>query len=490
MSDLVLKKNIDTLPKGWINCSIEDIAHVILGQSPPSSTYNESKSGLPFFQGKLDFGVLYPIPRVWCSRPKKIAELDDVLLSVRAPVGSTNLSNQQCCIGRGLSAIRPKIEEMPSKFLLYFFINIKQSLDAKGTGTTFKAISGQQIRSLEISLPPLNEQKRIVAKIEELFSLLESTKEILEKTKILLKQYSQSLLKSAFEGKLVPQDPNDEPDSMLLEKIRRGKDSKSKIDFGMSKLILEKNNGLPKGWILSRMQDIVLTPKNDIVDGPFGSNLKATEYVDDGIPIIRLQNVDRNQFINKNIRYVTKEKAKKLQRHSFLKNDIVITKLGFPVGKATLVPEYLENGIIVADILRMRVLDKFVSRKFLTYLINSEIITKQFANHTQGTTRPRVNLTKFRDFIIPLPPLNEQKRIVAKIEESFFLIHNSEKSVDALFLQNNLLKTSTLKQAFEGKLVPQDPNDEPAEILLEKIKAEKEQLIQKQKASRSTKNVK
>ena len=79
---------------------------------------------------------------------------------------------------------------------------------------------------------------------------------------------------------------------------------------------------LPQGWVLGRISDVVLNPKNDIVDGPFGSNLKSTEYVDQGIPIIRLQNVSRYQFINKNIRYVTKEKAEQLKRHSFLKNDI------------------------------------------------------------------------------------------------------------------------------------------------------------------------
>ena len=502
MSKLVLE-NKNNLPKGWVETILDEL--IVKMSNGTTAKQIQEKTKYPVSRIETISNEFVDFVKVrYLNNPTKDIiekykiEQGDILFSnINSDIhlGKTAIfyENQTLIHGMNLLLIRPESRIVIPKFLNFYFKyyrNLGKFISIAQHAVNQSSINQTKLKNLDFIIPPLNEQKRIVAKIEELFSLLDSTKEILEKTKILLKQYSQSLLKSAFEGKLVSQDPNDEPASMLLEKIRRGKDSKSKIDFGMSKLILEKNNGLPKGWILSRMQDIVLTPKNDIVDGPFGSNLKATEYVDDGIPIIRLQNVDRNQFINKNIRYVTKEKAKQLQRHSFLKNDIVITKLGFPVGKATLVPEYLENGIIVADILRMRVLDKFVSRKFLTYLINSEIITKQFANHTQGTTRPRVNLTKFRDFIIPLPPLNEQKRIVAKIEESFFLIHNSEKSVDALFLQNNLLKTSTLKQAFEGKLVPQDPNDEPAEILLEKIKAEKEQLIQKQKASRSTKNVK
>ena len=197
--------------------------------------------------------------------------------------------------------------------------------------------------------------------------------------------------------------------------------------------------------------------------------LKQLNMLIRGIPIIRLQNVSRHQFINKNIRYVTKEKAEQLKRHSFLKNDIVITKLGYPVGKGTLVPEFLESGIIVADILRMRIADKFISRKFVLYIINSDFVIKQFSYHTKGTTRPRVNLTKFRDFLIPIPPLLEQKRIVSKIESIFAQIDAAKEKLEVLASQTksasgslNMLRNSVLKQAFEGKLVPQDPEDEHA----------------------------
>jgi len=216
---VVLEKE---LPKGWTKCTLIDIAEVILGQSPPSSTYNADEHGLPFFQGKLEFGLIHPTPRMWCSKPNKIAEFNDILLSVRAPVGATNLANQKCCIGRGLCAIRCKIKvEFTSLFLLYFFKNIEKYLDTIGTGTTFKAISGSQIRNLILHLPPLNEQKRIVAKIEESFSIIEKNEKLVDS---LLLQYSQiknSILKQAFKGKLVPQDPNDEPAQILLEKIQQ-----------------------------------------------------------------------------------------------------------------------------------------------------------------------------------------------------------------------------------------------------------------------------
>ena len=119
---------------------LKDCATIIAGQSPESKYYNTEGIGIPFFQGKADFGELYPTVRVYCSQPTKIAEKDDILLSVRAPVGPTNLSPGRVCIGRGLAAIRP-FSDMSLRYLLYYFRFFESQLSAKGTGTTFKAIT-------------------------------------------------------------------------------------------------------------------------------------------------------------------------------------------------------------------------------------------------------------------------------------------------------------------------------------------------------------
>jgi len=97
----------ETLPEGWVLKKLNDVCNIIMGQSPPGNTYNKDKSGLPFFQGKAEFGVRYPTAVKWCSKPKKVAHKNDVLISVRAPVGPTNIASSECCIGRGLAAIRP-----------------------------------------------------------------------------------------------------------------------------------------------------------------------------------------------------------------------------------------------------------------------------------------------------------------------------------------------------------------------------------------------
>ncbi len=210
------------LPKGWAQATLAEIAEIVLGQSPPSSTYNKDHHGLPFYQGKAEFGSFYPTPQQWCSSPKKIVQKNDVLISVRAPVGPTNICPDISCIGRGLAAIRP-LGEINSFFLLYLLRAAEHEIAGKGTGTTFDAITGEQLRSFDFPLPPLPEQERITEEIERHFSVADEVEQIIDQSLKRAQGLRQSILKQAFEGKLVPQDPNDEPAEKLLERIKAEK---------------------------------------------------------------------------------------------------------------------------------------------------------------------------------------------------------------------------------------------------------------------------
>ena len=192
------------LPKGWAVCNLPEFVHLEMGQSPPSTTYNNEGKGLPFFQGKAEFGELYPTIDKYCSEPNKIAKAGATLLTVRAPVGPTNLAQVDCCIGRGLAGIHP-MGGIESKFILLLMRSIEHEISGKGTGSTFTAINKTFLEDLVFALPPLNEQKRIVAKIEELFSELDSGIESLKTAREKLKIYRQAVLKNAFEGKLTKQ---------------------------------------------------------------------------------------------------------------------------------------------------------------------------------------------------------------------------------------------------------------------------------------------
>jgi type I restriction enzyme S subunit len=167
---------------------------------------------------------------------------------------------------------------------------------------------------------------------------------------------------------------------------------------------------IPKEWEVGTLRDVV-DNDDDIVAGPFGSNLKVSDYRETGIPIIRLQNIERNNFVYKDIKYVSQKKAEELKYHSFRAGDIVLAKLGDPIGKASIVPSSLERGIVVADVVRIRLSTRRVSSFFVEYILNSPICTVQLQKETIGTTRPRVNIFQIRNLKFPLPPLPEQKRI-------------------------------------------------------------------------------
>ena len=217
-------------PHGWQRCVLPDFTCIVMGQSPASKTYNHSGTGLPFFQGKAEFGNLYPTINMYCSQPKKIAKQGATLLSVRAPVGPTNLAQHECCIGRGLAALHP-CGEIEPKFLLYLFRSIEPVISGKGTGSTFKSITKGFVEDLEFDLPPLPEQHRIVAKIEELFSELDRGIESLKTARAQLKIYRQAVLKHAFEGKLTAQWRKENKDKLekpkqLLTRIKQERETR------------------------------------------------------------------------------------------------------------------------------------------------------------------------------------------------------------------------------------------------------------------------
>jgi len=155
-------------------------ARIVMGQSPPSSSYNTTGEGLPFFQGKTDFGDLYPTVRMFCTEPGKIAEAGDILISVRAPVGPTNISPQKSCIGRGLAAIRAE-KHTDTKYLLYFLRFYEPNLAEQGKGSTFSAVSRSDLEDICIPLPPLPEQQRIaevLTRADRLRSLRRTAREL------------------------------------------------------------------------------------------------------------------------------------------------------------------------------------------------------------------------------------------------------------------------------------------------------------------------
>ena len=440
---------LSELPDGWVWTTLEEISEIILGQSPPSSTYNTDGKGLPFYQGKLEFGETYPTPRKWCTAPKKIAEKGDVFISVRAPVGPTNLCPEKSCVGRGLAAIRG-LSDIEPFFILYLMRAYEDELAGRGVGTTFNAITGNQLKTFEIPLSPLPEQHRIVAKIEELFTKLDAGINELHKAQSQLKRYRQSVLKAAFEGK-------------LTEAWRT--EHQGKIEPAASIA-----DDLPDGWTPITVEKIA----QKIHYGYTAS--AANDPI--GPKFLRITDIQNNSVNWHSVPYCRIDETKQ-QQYLLKENDLVFARTGATVGKSFLIQGSIPDAVFASYLIRI-VLKKEINAKFVYTFFQSQPYWMQIHQGKVGSGQPNVNAKILSQITLPLPPLPEQQAIVSEVESRLSIADEVEKTVTAELKRAEQLRQSILKKAFSGELVSQDPNDEPASVLLERIKAEKAQHIQGQ----------
>jgi type I restriction enzyme S subunit len=480
------QNELPQLPKGWVWTRLENFTDIILGQSPPSSTYNESGKGFPFYQGKAEFGKIYPIPQKWCTAPTKFSEKGDVLISVRAPVGPTNICPEYSAIGRGLAAIRG-LGGIQPLLVLYLIRAFENQIAEQGTGSTFSAITGNQLKNFQFPLAPLPEQQRIVAKIEELFSDLDAGVAALQKTKTELKRYRQAVLKAAVEGKLTAEwraanAGKVESAERLLERIRVGsrQDAKAQSKKALPRVDASELPALPEGWCWASLESLAANEPHSITDGPFGSNLKTEHYTDSGPRVIRLQNIGDGAFFDAKA-HISPEHFDKLSKHQIFADDLVIAGLGETLPRACTIPEYVGSAIVKADCIRFKSNPIVTSSRYLNIALNSDTLKKIAMEIVHGVGRPRLNQQQIKALPIPLPPLAEQQQIVAEVERRLSVAEQVERTMDASLKQAERLRQSILRQAFAGKLVPQDPGDEPAERLLERIGAERAKQASKLK---------
>ena len=218
------------LPTSWVWTTLGEACEITQGQSPPGSSYNAIGEGLPFFQGKADFGELHPTPRSWCSAPQKLAVAEDILISIRAPVGPTNIAAARCCIGRGLAALQAR-DDIHQRFILHWLRLSEPELAHKASGSTFGSITGTQLAAHPVPLAPLTEQRRIVAEIEKQLSTLDSASDNLGLVASKAALYRNSYLNTMFGGSSpYPLDPDARESSAALAEVlherhslRRGK---------------------------------------------------------------------------------------------------------------------------------------------------------------------------------------------------------------------------------------------------------------------------
>lgn len=378
--------------KWGITMRLAEICEINMGQSPESSSYNESGEGMPFFQGNADFGELHPKVRIWCNAPTKIAECGDILISVRAPIGALNIADKQCCIGRGLAALTVNETLCDPKYLWYGLECKVDELNSKGTGSTFKAINKKTLVETEIPLPPLEEQRKIAAVLDKVSDLIAKRRTQLNKL--------DELVKSRF-----------------VEMF-----------------------GDPVSNNVSIAQ-MPMTAVCDIIDGDRGKNYPTQdEFFDEGYCLfLNAKNVTPNGFDFEKCVFITKEKDELLRKGHLNRGDVVLTTRG-TIGNLAFYDNTVpyENMRINSGMVILRMNHAIVSEIFFIEQFKMQLSLIKEKN-ASGTAQPQLPISTMNKIMMLIPPIDEQNQFAAFVEQT-------EKTKTTI--SHSLQKLETLKKAL------------------------------------------
>ncbi len=333
-------------------------------------------------------------------------------------------TNQACC-----ACIC--YDGMYNKYLFYYLLSQRKNYIAMGAGGAQPNISKDKIVNSIIALPPLKEQKRIVAKIDELMPFVEQYAKASTRLNILNAsfpdQMKKSILQQAVMGKLVPQDPNDEPASVLLEKIaeekqkliKEGKIPKEKKLAQIEEE--EKEFELPDGWEYVRVQDIASYITDYVANGSFKTLKEHTTTYTEPNYAIYVRTMDLSANFEGRCSYIDKESYDFLQKSKLYGGELILPNIGASIGKAFIMPDLGMPMSLAPNSIMIKFIEPVMNR-FFAYVIQSPYGAKMLANTKGGTATPKFSKTELREMVIMLPPLAEIKRIVNKADKMMQMV--------------------------------------------------------------------
>ena len=365
---------------------------------------------------------------------------------------------------------------MESRFLAIFFRSqhFLNYANSKIHGARMPRLSRSHFQNATFPLPPLKEQTRIVQKIESCFEKANETKKNLEKIEKLIEKYRESLLAKAFRGELVPQDPKDEPASVLLEKIRKEREKESKNQKGKKKKQEfkpigddEKPFDIPESWEWVRVGDI-----SHIENGDRGKNYPSKKDLKNkGIPFINAGHLSKGEVDFNKMNFITSDKYHRLSSGKVKDGDIIFCLRG-SLGKVALV-KGSRQGAIASSLCILRT-NKMTTPEYMLKYLSSKIAANEIKKYDNGSAQPNLSSLSLTKFLTPLPPFNEQTRIVQKLESSLAKMEELRQLVQKKKKALADFKESILTNAFRGKLVEQRPEEGTGHELLAEIMAKRE----------------
>ena len=434
------------LPIGWVNTILEKVADWGSGGTPSRSHADYYGGSIPWIKtGELGKGLIVDTEETITqvaldnSSAKLFPKGSVALAMYGATIGKVAIlgidaaTNQACAVGTPVPGITI------TKYLFHYLASQKAEFVAKGQGGAQPNISQTIIRTWPIPLAPLMEQQRIASKLDLLVTKVDGCRERLDRVPQILKKFREAVLESAVSGR-------------LTEEWRHSTKGPS--------------------WTSSSINDLCSTT----FDGPFGSNLKSADYSRSGVRVVRLENIGHLQFRGDLETFISRSKYRTLEKHSLLKDDVVFSSFVDEEVRVCLIPESLGLAINKADCFCLRIAPEKALPQFVAYRLATPDTYTDMKAMVRGVTRPRINLSHLKQYEITVPPISEQAAIVRRVDNLFAIADSLQRRYASTVTQVGDLTPSVLAKAFRGELVPQDPNDEPAEKMLERIARERKDL--------------
>ena len=371
---------------------LKDVCKINMGQSPDSSSYNDDGEGIPFFQGNADFGERYPITRVWCASPNKLAEAGDILISVRAPIGALNYAKEKCCIGRGLAALTPDKSKVSLDFVYWFLKGKKAELNSKGTGSTFKAIGRKVLEEIKVPNIDFNKQHEYA--------------EILERTYAIIQKRNNEL--------------------RLLDNL---------IKARFVEMFGDENNS--KNWKIVNIEDVA--------DVQVGVVIKPSQYYTDeskGIRAFRSLNIGEGYIKDSDWVYFTEEGHQKNKKSILKENDLLIVRSGTPGTTCVVTKEY--EGYTAIDIIIAHPNCKKVNPYYLCEYTNMPHGKRKITEGTGGAAQQHFNVGKYNKIQLMLPPMELQNQFADFVHQ----VDKSKVAVQKALDETQKLFDSLMQQYF------------------------------------------
>ena len=498
----------NSLPENWVGTRLGEI-YDVLGGGTPSTVIDE------YWGGDIPWITSADIDDLRDIRTKRHVTPDGIqnstttmvpsrtlLVATRIGLGKIAIASTPICFSQDLQGLVQRPDLILPEYCLYYLSSELQRLKFDGRGTTISGITKKQLKDTPFPLPPYSEQARIVAKIEELFSELDKGIESLKTARRQLEVYRQAVLKHAFEGKLTAQWREENKDKLetpeqLLARVKKERvaryereleswggavkapkysDKSSKKPAGpkkpedvaeVSEDEIAKWSRLPEGWSWIRVGSL-------LAERP--ANGRSVKDRLSGFPVLRLTAIKKKEVDLSEVKNGDWEREDALQ-YLVHEGDFLVARGNGSkglVGRGALVPA-VENDVAYPDtMIRLRVIPEVVGESFFSYVWNSHVLRRQIEGAARTTAGIyKINQGHILDFLIPLCSTGEQTVVVNQLSETLSAIDELEAEVDEQVSKFGPLRHAILKKAFAGQLVAQDPSDEPASVLLERIRTER-----------------